>query len=243
MALPVSGTITLQQIYDEAVNGGYVGAKSLKDLSLWTGWDSPSPSLGTAPYAMTEFYGLETESVYTNITLKIDIINNYGSTLLFEERTTSVELGSIDWEIFADCIIFKSDGSVRESSIDYKIIGSILNGETESVTFTFTHLLNASSDDIFFGVKGSLSSSNEPISDGDFYSPTPFVGDDSFGYFSIDGPPAGPGFSGALTNVDHSSNLQADDYYAANFFNVPNHVSSLNNYGSTLSPYELIINP
>lgn len=55
MALPSSGNIDLDQIYDEAVSGGYSGGKDLASLATWPGWSS-GPN-GSLPHEMTEFYG------------------------------------------------------------------------------------------------------------------------------------------------------------------------------------------
>lgn len=55
MALPSSGAIDLDQIYNEAVSGGYSGGKDLASLANWNGWLS-GPD-GILPHEMTEFYG------------------------------------------------------------------------------------------------------------------------------------------------------------------------------------------
>lgn len=54
MALPCSGQLSIQDIYDEAtVNGGYTGGKSLSELAAFPRW---YPSIGTAPYSVSDFY-------------------------------------------------------------------------------------------------------------------------------------------------------------------------------------------
>lgn len=57
MALPSSGGIDLEMIYQEATANGYTGAKDLAALSAWGNWTS-DPS-GSIPHEMTEFYGAD----------------------------------------------------------------------------------------------------------------------------------------------------------------------------------------
>lgn len=90
MALPSSGTLTLQQIYDEAVAGGYSGAKSLSALSLWDRWypelDTPLP-----PHQISKFYGRE----FVKLKLSFFIVNESSEEVEAKDWLFGFHLGSL----------------------------------------------------------------------------------------------------------------------------------------------------
>jgi len=87
MALPSSGQISIDDVYQEAVAEGYSGAKSLKQLSQWWGWEDLPYTLFHPPYALSEFYDQEAADTSNYIFLDVVLVNLSSYTITFPWNT------------------------------------------------------------------------------------------------------------------------------------------------------------
>lgn len=125
MALPSSGPLGINQIYNFAVDFGYAGPKSLSGLSTWSGWTTANPN-GSLPHAISEFLSADCVST-TN--------NNFTVTVNWSFKNTGSS--NITTSIFSSSIVirYRNYTNANGAGPGFSILtgaGSITPGSTLS---------------------------------------------------------------------------------------------------------------